>query len=303
MISVCVPVFNTDVRKLGLQLVDLSAKTSVPIEILLFDDCSDEKFQLLNRETATYSGIIYKEMESNLGRAAIRNRLGNSATQPWLLFLDGDSSIETTDFLSRYLEAIPMGEVICGGTSYPAHSPEYQETLLRWVYGRKREQLSALQRKLRNNFAITANNFLINREVFLQHGFRENIRGYGHEDTVLGYDLFKAGIRISHIDNPVLHTGLESSAEYLEKTKKAIENLLFIHANLIPDPEFRKESGLLKIGFTLRKAGLLRITATLFRWIEPCLRKNLTGTCPKLFLFNLYRIGYMCGNSSRRERD
>jgi hypothetical protein len=50
--------------------------------------------------------------------------------------------------------------------------------------------------------------------------FSEDLKTYGHEDTLLGYDLFRNGIEIFHIDNPVEHTGLEDSSVLLRKPKQ-----------------------------------------------------------------------------------
>ncbi|MEM9260646.1 MAG: hypothetical protein AAGA62_13425, partial [Bacteroidota bacterium] len=49
--------------------------------------------------------------------------------------------------------------------------------------------------------------------------------GYGHEDTLWGQQLAKAGVGILHIDNPVTHLGLETSGVFLEKQHRAIHNL------------------------------------------------------------------------------
>lgn len=294
MISVCVPVFNVDVRILADQLVNNAKKAAFTVEILFFDDCSDEKFRSLNREISKVKGIIYKELDRNTGRSSIRNTLGKTATQPWLLFIDGDSELVKNDFLESYLNAATDAEVICGGTVYHNSAPADKNTLLRWIYGRAREQLTVSQRTSGNKFAITANNFMIRRDIFLHYPFRETIREYGHEDTVLGYDLCKAGIRMKHTDNPVLHKGLEPSAEYLEKTGIALDNLVYVSENIIEDARFRNESGLLKMRDRLRKTGLLPVAGALFRMAEPILVKKLTGNNPCLFLFDLYRTGYIC---------
>ncbi len=294
MISVCVPVYNTDVRPLALQLSNMAGKAPFPVEILLFDDFSLPSWHETNREALTFPGVTYQRMEKNRGRAAIRNILGKTARLPWLLFLDADSMIPEDDFLKRYAAAAEKGGVICGGTLYHEVPPADNNLLLRWTYGRKREQRPAAEREKENTFAITANNFMIERDVFLKHPFRETIRGYGHEDTVLGYDLHQAGITIRHTDNSVFHTGLEPSAHYLEKTKAALGNLSFISRELIQNPHFQDASGLLRMVKRLNKYGLQGIASTLFRWCEPLLRRNLTGSRPSLLLFDLFRTGYLC---------
>jgi glycosyltransferase involved in cell wall biosynthesis len=294
MITVCVPVFNVDVRPLARQLSGQIRDLDVPAEVIFIDDFSEESFRIINLQIRELDGITYSEMDFNRGRAAIRNQFGKLASQPWLLFLDGDSLLPDSGFLKNYLDAIGDVQVICGGTIYDSEPPNDKSTLLRWMYGNCREQLPAEKRASDNKFPITANNFLINRNLFLELGFREAISNYGHEDTVLGYDLFLKGITVRHIDNPVIHTGIDSSEEYLRKTRIALDNLLYINDNLIQDPRFIKSSGLLT---SLKKLELLRlrgIAAWFFSVFEPLFIRNLTGSQPSLLIFDIYRLGYLC---------
>jgi hypothetical protein len=264
------------------------------VEVLFFDDFSEESFRIINRQISEFDGITYVEMDFNRGRAAIRNHLGKLASQPWLLFLDGDSLLPDSGFLKNYREAIGEAQIICGGTMYDPVPPLDKSRLLRWMYGTQREQLPAAKRISKNKFAITANNFLINRELFLSTGFRETIHKYGHEDTVLGYDLFLKGCMVRHIDNPLIHTGLESSLEYLRKTRTALENLLFIRENLIGDPVFVQSSGLLCRLKRLDSLKLTGLTAWFFSIFEQYLSGNLTGSHPSILVFDVYRLGYLC---------
>jgi len=294
MVTVCIPVFNVDVSLLAAQLSEEIGALDVPVEVLFADDGSGEEFLMINRRIRLLPGITYVETGRNRGRAAIRNFLGQKAIHPWLLFLDADSLLPGEGFLKKYIDSLPTRQVICGGTAYQATPPEEKSTRLRWKYGIHREQLPAEERTRRNIFAITSNNFMISRELFLLNGFREEIREYGHEDTVLGYDLFRKGIGIAHIDNPVVHTGLETSAEYLKKTESALRNLLFISNKMISDPVFLHSSGLLRKLDKLDSFKLTGLAATCFRLFRPILKRSLTGACPKLFLFDLYRLGYLC---------
>jgi glycosyltransferase involved in cell wall biosynthesis len=294
MLSVCIPIYNVDVSQLAHQLSEQIFRLEVPAEALFMDDHSEEKYRKINRTISTLKDIQYTELDYNQGRSSIRNMLGKSAGYPWLLFLDGDSMLPDESFLKNYIHAIPSAPVICGGTIYDPVPPADKNFRLRWEYGIHREQLTAQQRTRTGKFAITANNFLIDRDIFLDTGFREAIRQYGHEDTVLGYDLFLKGILIRHIDNPVIHSGLEPSREYLLKTKSALQNLLFIKDLLITDPLFTRSSGLLLNLEKLESFRLTRFGAAAFSLFEPYLTRNLTGKRPSLFLFDVFRLGYLC---------
>ena len=292
MLSICVPVHNFDVRQLAGQLSEQGKKAGISVEILVFDDNSETGIKKINREISYTPSVKYKELPENIGRAAIRNRLAMAAKYQYLLYLDADSLVPDDNFIKRYLNNIYNAKIICGGTIYHKEPPE-NEKLLRWVYGCQREELRPEQRQ-KKGFSITTNNFMVSRDVMLQYPFRESIREYGHEDTVFGYDLFKAGINIMHIENPVIHSGLESSPYYLEKTRKAIQNLLSVSQNLVPDREFLNHSRLLLLREKVKRNGLLKTTGWLFQKSESLLEKHLTGPAPRLWVFDLYKAGYIC---------
>jgi glycosyltransferase involved in cell wall biosynthesis len=292
MLSICVPVYNFDVRQLAGQLSEQAKKAGIPVEILVFDDNSEADIKKINREISSTPSLKYLELPENIGRAVIRNRLAKTAKYPYLLYLDADSLVPDDNFIKSYLNNIYNAKIICGGTIYHKEPPE-NEKLLRWVYGFQREELTPEQRQ-KKGFSITTNNFLVSRDVMLQFPFRESIREYGHEDTVFGYDLFKAGINIMHIENPVIHSGLESSPDYLEKTRKAIQNLLSVSQNLVPDRDFMNHSGLLRLRKKVKRTGLLKLTGWLFRKTQHQFEKHLTGPSPKLWVFDLYKAGFLC---------
>ena len=80
------------------------------------------------------------------------------------------------------------------------------------------------------------NNFLIRKQAFLSIRLNERIVGYGHEDTLFGIRLKENSVIVKHINNPVVHIGLEDFDEYFEKTLEGLKNLLFIsHVASIKD--------------------------------------------------------------------
>ncbi len=292
MLSICIPVFNVSVAELTRALVGQAAKLECKSEILLFDDGSELEWREANRGLAQLPGVVYYEPDGNIGRAAIRNLLARRAQFEHLLFLDADSALVSDRFLEHYLEHACQHKVVCGGTLYAAEPPADPSQWLRYRYGKAHEQLTAEERHKRG-FAITANNFLIRRELLLEVPFREQIRQYGHEDTVLGYDLYRQGINIHHIENPVEHTGLETSAIYLQKTERAIENLWWLAKTVLPEKAFIDHSSLLKARVMADGLWLTPLLGALFALTAPTLRSQLNGPNPKIALFQLYKLGYL----------
>jgi len=178
----------------------------------------------VNREVC--KDDFYVELEKNKGRSGIRNMFSGLSSKKYLLFIDCDSIIENPGFLKKYLAYIKQApQVVCGGSIYTKDPPD-RERMLRWKYGTSRESKPAHIRIKDPYRSFMANNFLIERDISGRIRFDERLKGYGYEDTLFGYSLRKAGIRIDHIDNPVVNGGLEKNADYLARTDEAMSNLV-----------------------------------------------------------------------------
>ncbi|MGD2035130.1 MAG: glycosyltransferase family 2 protein [Bacteroidales bacterium] len=294
MLSVLIPVYNFDIRDLAGELSRQAVELKIPFEILVIDDKSDAAFRELNNGIAGYEGVTYHEVQENLGRSRIRNKLADMARFDNFLFLDCDSSVDNDGFLAGYVEHIGENNVIYGGRKYDDRRPERDKYLLHWLHGTKREQISVRIREHDPNRSFMTNNFLITRKAFEKVRFNEKMRGYGHEDTLFGYDLHKSDITIKHIDNPVIHLGLESSEEFLRKTREGIKNLLRIIRINGNEKKLARDITLLSYYKKIKKLKLDGMVRYLYSKTEYLLRRNLLSDHPKLFYFDLYKLGYLC---------
>lgn len=300
MLSVNIPVYNVEIVDLVKQLGEQARVLDISYEIRVYDDGSEEIFKSLNKYVAQLPNVVYYELPVNKGRAAIRNLMGQASKHKFLLFIDADSSMVDENYLKRYIENIKEGRVICGGTAYSIDKPLDKEKLLRWTYGQQREAIPARIRNKNKGFIITSNNFLIEKRVLEQIPFRESLKKYGHEDTVLGFDLFQAGCEIFHIDNPVEHTGLESAAVFLKKSKEALRNLLFIAEEVLTDePEFARQVNFLRKYHSITRYIPKKYLHRLFGRFEERLEANLSGTSPTIRYFDLYKLGYYASIKNR----
>ncbi len=284
-LSILIPTYNYDVRKLIQQLQEQLLVLTVPAEILCYDDASpSEAIKLVNRDIRKLSFVMYAELHTNLGRAAIRNKLASDANYNKLLFIDCDSELVSNIFLKNYLEQSGKYHALVGGTVYNEtnSNPEYS---LRWTYGKAREQRAAKERNNCPYESLTLNNFFIDRDTFLTIKLDEKIEGYGHEDTKFGYTLQKNTISLRHIDNPVLHCGLETNEVYLEKTEAAIKN--FYKLSLQGYGRGTRLFKSYKLLKTLRLARLYRFVFSAFR---KSIIRNLSSLHPSLLLFDLYKL-------------
>ena len=196
----------------------------IPFEVRVYDDCSLKSFQSKNSVISNLKNVVYRQLDQNLGRSKIRNKLAEDAKYENLLFIDGDSKIVSKDYLKQYVIKAFSNEVIIGGTSYH-DKPLNPEFALRWKYGKNREQMTAIERNNQPYVNFTINNLFIKRDLFLSIKLDESIVTYGHEDTKFGYVLKEKKIPLLHIDNSVEHIGLEPNEAFLNKTKESVKNL------------------------------------------------------------------------------
>jgi hypothetical protein len=110
---------------------------------------------------------------------------------------------------------------------------------------------------------------------------------------LLGFDLFSSGIKIVHIDNPVEHTGLEDAALFLNKTKTALENLLFISEEILNgDKSFAKQVRFLRQYHKITRIIPPFLLRLFFKVCHHMMEQNLKGEKPWLFLFDLFKLSY-----------
>ncbi len=288
MLSILIPVYNFDIRKFISQLCEQAEKEDITYEIIVADDNSDKYFAEINKEIENLPNVKYILLDKNIGRSKIRNFLAEKAKYEYLLFADCDMLISGKNFIRNYLKSIKKNDVIIGGIEYQTNKPGNSDKYLRWHYGRKREALPPQIRNKKPYSSFMSGNFLIPAEIFNKIKFNENITEYGHEDTLFGIELKRRNFKILHIDNVLMHIGLEDAAIFINKTKISIKNLIYI-SEKYKYPEFYENIKLLKVRKKLKF--LKPVIFTVFKISEKMILKNLYGKKPSLILFDLFKIG------------
>jgi len=281
MLSILIPVYNYNILPLVNELVKQCNFNGIDFEILCQDDASNSSENILNQEINLLPNCSFFVNETNLGRGKNINSLSLKAIYDWLLILDCDTFPAQNDFVKKYIDAISnlKNNILFGGIIYENKKPE-SDQLLRWVYGNKRETVT-----------ILTSNLIIKKEVFLQYPFDESITKYGYEDLLFFSVLKTSHFKISQIDNPTFHLNLETSKAFLNKTKIALENLVFLYDS----KKIKKEENKITTSFEfLRKLKLTQFSAFLFRKNQTRIERNLFSKKPSLFLFDLYKLGYYC---------
>lgn len=290
-LSICIPIYNQNVTSLVNELRRQALRSSCVYEILLMDDGSS-LYREENRVLGDLENVRYIGLEHNVGRSAIRNKLADEAQYGYLLFMDCDVYPGDADFLERYI-AMEGSDVVVGGYHYGS-SPISDKHILRWKYGREREERSAEVRNLRPNDSFSTFNFMIRKSLFGKVRFDEALKGYGHEDTLFGLELGECGVRVKHIDNPLTHLGYDPSELFLGKSRNSVHNLWIIYRKLDDVSSFVASVKLLRCFTKLDKVGLSGIIAILSPLFFVLAEKNLLGRHPSLLMFDIYKLFVLC---------
>jgi glycosyltransferase involved in cell wall biosynthesis len=297
MISVLIPVFNAQVHELVQELSNQLNNLSIEGEILVYDDCSDTFFKEPNRIVASLKSVAYKELDKNYGRAGIRQALAADAKYDWLLFIDSDSVIIDQAYLQNYIQAIGKNyDVYAGGRIYESKIPDDCTKHLHWKYGKERESVKG------SSTALHTNNFCIQKDIFLQLSFPPQLTGYGHEDTWMQIQLEQANKTICFIDNPVLHSGLETADRFLEKTRNALKNLLVL-AYVVGDDPVKNKVSLYKLYLLQKKLGATSLIEKILAKKINTIEVNLRSCNPSLFQFDLYRLYYLIQFAKKKDSE
>lgn len=287
MLSILIPIYNYPVISLVQKLSALALAENIPFEIICIDDASTSYLDE-NEAIAQIEGVQYIKQTPNKGRSTLRNQLGELAKYPNLLFIDTDMEIISNDYIHQYLNYINDYDLVYGGLKY-SNTKVSDEKSLRWIYGVQKEALDVEKRKMTPYISVKTCNLLIKKEAFNQTKFNTNIREYGHEDTLFSIELQRKKFKVLHIENPLLHKGIEDSSVYLSKVELATKNLAFIAKNYLQENEL-DEIKLIYFYKNLKKMGLLGIVNFFYNLFEKTIRKNLISAKPNLIFLNLMKL-------------
>jgi len=294
-ISILIPVYNYDIVALVRSLAGGIKDVPGFCEIIIGDDGSATKYR--NKlKSLVADNVRLVVSDANIGRAAIRNKLALQAKGELLLFLDADVRLtgSANNYLHEWLRYIKSEMVICGGTIYPDNKPGDPDKYLRWRYGKTKEQKKASERNKHPYRYFSTFNVLIDKAVFSKLRFYEEIRQYGHEDTLLGFQLKKAGINVLHIDNGLVHEGVESNVDFLNKTKLGIENLSILYDKVTDKRRFSSCETIIRTYSIIRFFRLTLLLASLFIRYRERMERRLDSTTASLRLFSFYKISMFC---------
>jgi glycosyltransferase involved in cell wall biosynthesis len=264
----------------------LQQHCTIPFEIIVQIDGVDHLLlhQPWIKAFSAHPKVTILQTNLNKGRASTRNALATHANYSHLLFLDADTLPIHANYLQVYAQHLEQS-LICGGTRYLF---KWNRLLnLRYRYGKQAEETTAIERNKAPYSSFSSNNFIIHKNIFDTITFDNNIKNYGHEDTLFGWQCQQQEINILHIDNAVYHEGLESNAMYVSKTETALQTLFALRSSH-PHLHTRLTHTLQRLSKHGWQLGLLYCLLP----FKTVFKIYIIYLFPSVFLFNLYKLLY-----------
>lgn len=290
MLSILIPIYNYNVYPLVLALHKQCLECEIDFEILSQDDASGSDLNEKNEKINGLSNCSFTVLEKNVAHRKNRNLLAEKAKFDYLLFIDGDSNMIDSNYISNYIRSKKDNDIIYGGRIHPKICPSNNQKL-RWKYGKYTEDKTFKNRQKTPFQSLLFNNTLIKKECFNKVKFDSFLIKYGHDDTQLSYQLSLSDAKVKHINNPVEHGDIDVNSFFLIKIKSSLENLIYLHHENKISKQFSK---LITLVLFLNSIRLTFFVAKFYSLFEKVLLKHLEGNNPKLLIFNIFRIGYLC---------
>ena len=288
MISILIPCFDYNAYPLVSILEKQALMLKIDFEIICIDDGSFSSKNDLNQKINLLTNSKFIELKKNIGRINNRLLLAEKSQYEWLIFLDVDNLPYEDNFLKNYIDELNKGTLIIGGCIYK--KPENENFSLRYKFGKLREEINSDIRNKNPYKYVSSGNFMCKKDVLIDVLASINSISYGN-DYIFGSLIKKKGIDIKHIDNPVLIDNIDENQIFIKKTHHALDNLISSYNNKI----IKNHSiSILKAYIILDSLLMKNIFVKITDLFKNLLNRNLHSKDPNLFLFDLYRLNYLC---------
>lgn len=207
------------------------------IKLKFWDDGSDEKYQPLLHEMVQkydFPFINWELRQTNVGRAAMRQKILDHDSKGWMLSIDSDM-VPNSDFINQMISSLHSRKIIYTGIHYYQHDVPADHLLLHWNYGRRRE-VPAQYKAPYVHFSTGI--FALHSVLAKTLKFDSSIRSYGHEDTLFGLLIQEKGFSVQRTGMKAVHGGLSSNEDFIKKQLTAVRNLQKV---IVQYPQYRSQ--------------------------------------------------------------
>ena len=208
-----------NVKALSLILESLRVQTCKDFDIIISEDGEDAAMRQFVEQYdwfCRYKHLTQTDDGWRKNRAL--NRAVLAANNGWLIFIDGDAAVgNNIHFINNYWKNKDSADIIVGGLIHPTTITDISCSL-RFKYEQEADKHRSAKERSANPYdKFTAFNIMVKKNVFDKIKFDESCIEYGYEDVLWGLELKRMSISITHIDNPLIHTGLDTNEKFLYK--------------------------------------------------------------------------------------
>ena len=288
MISILIPCHDFNAYPLVCNLEKQALMLKINFEIICIDDGSFSSKNEINQKINLLTNSRFIESKKNIGRIKNRILLAQKSQYDWLLYIDVDTLPNDKDFLANYITFLKKGEIIFGGCIY--NKPQNKNSNLRYKFGKYREEIASSIRNKNPYKFISSSNFICRKDILLNTLKKIESISYGN-DYIFASLLKQDKVNITHIDNKVIIEDIDDNQKFLRKTEQALENLLKCYKKGLLN---KHSISILSAYKFLEKFFLKKIFVKSTDLVNNIIENNIVKQNPNLFLFDLYRLRYLC---------
>lgn len=288
MISILIPCFDYNAYPLVSNIEKQALMLNINFEIICIDDGSFSPKNEANQKINSLTNTKFIESKKNIGRIKNRILLAEKSQYEKLIYIDVDTIPINENYLKNYISFSENASIIFGGSVYK--KPENINSSLKYKFGKFREETNSSLRNKKPYKYISSSNFMCNKKILLDVLNKIENVSYGN-DYIFSSILKNNHIDILHIDNQVVIENIDENEIFINKTEKALENLIKNYKN---NKIKRHSISILNAYVLLELFFLKTIFIKITDLIKNILKNNLSNHNPNLFLFDLYRLRYLC---------
>ena len=292
MLSILIPCFDYNAYPLVCEIDKQALILELKFEIICIDDGSFSLKNELNQKINSIPNAKFIESKKNLGRIKNRLLLAEASQYDCLIYIDVDTTPQNKNFLKNYIAYIGENSFVFGGRHFD-ESINTKAGALRLKFAKNREEKKAIERTKNPYKFVCSSNFMAHKDALLSALNQIENSSYGN-DYIFGAILKSQSTAVIHVDNPVVVNEAEDNEVFIEKTKNALTNL---HENYKKNKIGKHSISILKAYKLLEFFYLTSIFLKITAFIKGNLEDNLKAKNPNLFLFDLFRLRYLCALS------